>query len=109
MIIQAEQFKASIAPPKGKPSVNDLDSVEKIANYLKSIADDDGDEDFFHVSCHIDTNLRQKIERGDFVELKKLLPKNRIQTVGEEKRLHLVQRDGETFITTTDRDPKIAL
>ena len=31
------------------------------------------DDDFFHLICHIDQNLKEKIERGDYVDLDKLL------------------------------------
>ena len=33
------------------------------------------DDDFFHLTCHIEPALFQKIERGEFVDLDKLLPK----------------------------------
>ena len=36
------------------------------------------DDDFFHLTCHIDPNLFHKIEKGEFVELEKLLPKDKI-------------------------------
>ena len=36
---------------------------------------DSEDDDFFHITCHIDKALREKIERGDFVELEKLIQK----------------------------------
>ena len=34
------------------------------------------DDEFFHITSQIDPNLRQKIERGEFIELERLLPKD---------------------------------
>ena len=44
------------------------------------------DDDFFHLTCHIDPNLIHKIEKGEFVELEKLIPKDKVGKQ-EESRL----------------------
>ena len=68
---------------------------------------DNEDDEFFHTTCHIDNVIRQKIKRGEFVELEKLLQK-RTQFEPEEKRLQLVNRDGESFfVPSTDKETKI--
>ena len=36
------------------------------------------DDELFHLTCHIDRALQEKNERGDYVDLKKLLPCNNI-------------------------------
>ena len=56
----------------------------------------DIDDEFFHVTCHVDSAIRAKIERGDFVDLEKLLPKYRIKNLNDNK-LDLVYRDGHSF------------
>ena len=56
------------------------------------------DDDFFHLTCHIDPSLIHKIEKGEFIELEKLLPKDKINSKTEESRLEWVQRDGGTFL-----------
>ena len=33
------------------------------------------DDEFFHLTCHVEASMKQKIERGEFIELDKLLPK----------------------------------
>ena len=38
---------------------------------------DDDDDDFFHVTCQVEASLREKIQHDDFMELDKLLPKER--------------------------------
>ena len=55
---------------------------------------------------HIDPNLIHKIEKGEFVELEKLLPKDKY-TRQDESRLEWVQRDGGTFLVPAHRDAKI--
>ena len=45
---------------------------------LLSIGSGLSDDDFFHLTCHIEPSLIHKIEKGEFVELEKLLPKDRM-------------------------------
>ena len=71
------------------------------------------DDDFFHLTCHLETNLIQKIENGEFVELEKLLPKDRMSFGrgggGQENRLEWVQRDGSTYLVAVgSRDTRIS-
>ena len=65
------------------------------------------DDKFFHLTCHIDQNLKLKIESGQFVDLERLLPKSRLQVVNEEQRMHFVNHDGATFWVPAERDNKI--
>ena len=74
--------------------------------YLRTLAANDDDK-FFHITSHVDPNLKAKIEKGEFVELEKLIPKNRSQIVNDEKRLQLMYKDRETYIGSADREPKI--
>ena len=89
--MNAEQLKAKIQPPKGK--VFDFDK------FLQSIDDDDK---CFHVTCHIDDQLRAKISQGELVDLERLFPKDR-NAVGSlamnpnESKVELVSRDGHTY------------
>ena len=63
------------------------------------------DDDFFHLTCHIELSLIHKIEKGEFVELEKLLPKDKFNK--SEDRLEWVQRDGGNFLVPAQRDSKI--
>ena len=68
------------------------------------------DDDFFHLTCHIKPSLIQKIEKGEFVELEKLLPKERSSYSkggSDENRLEWVQRDGSTFLVSVGKEAKI--
>ena len=93
IVVQAEQFKASIAPPKGMD---------------KSLSETD--DNFFHITCHVDPSLKEKIEQGGFVELEKLLPKERIfsNSLSDESRMEIVSRNGMTFFAPVqDKTAKI--
>ena len=73
ILLEGEQNKADIAlPPKG----NVEEPVIMAMNSFKAQPQQDADDDFFHVTCHIDTALREKIEKGEFVDLEKLLPRS---------------------------------
>ena len=45
--------------------------------YISKAQNMDDDDEFFHVTCHIDEGLRSKKAKGEFVGLEKLLPKDR--------------------------------
>ena len=72
-VIQAEKFNATINPA-GK-SYYDI---------IKSLNLRDPDEEFYHIVCHVDKQLREKIKRGEFVELEKLLRKNKFSKPKEK-------------------------
>ena len=64
LIIEAEKFKAAVNTPQG---------ISANVHYANGMVKDD--DEFFHITCHVDTNTIARIERGEFVELEKLLPK----------------------------------
>ena len=104
-IVEAEKFRANINTPKGNDNLND--SLKQIADSLAKLVGDSDDE-FFHVTCHIENGLKQRIEKGEFVDLDKLLPKNRSQVVTDSsKRLQLMYKDGEAFLGAPESDNKI--
>ena len=70
MIIEAEKFRESVITPPGMGIIGPAGLVA--TNAMGAI---DTDDQFFHVTCHVDPNMKSKIERGEFVELEKLLPK----------------------------------
>ena len=98
-LLEAEKFKATVEPLQ---TGNDKD-LSHILNIGSGVSDDD----FFHLTCHIEPSLIHKIEKGEFVELEKLLPKDRFRNHKEEGRLEWVQRDGGTFLVLAQKDNKI--
>ena len=95
-IIEAERFKAQIqAPSRG--------NVEHLS-YLRYL--DSNDDDFFHTTCHVESSLRERIKKGEFVELEKLMIKRLHHNT--DTRLQLINKDGATyFAPPVDRDSKI--
>ena len=64
-------------------------------------------DQFFHLACHVDSTLKNKIEYGEFIDLERLLPRCR-SFKAEEGRLEWVTKDGLTFLAPTqERDLKI--
>ena len=98
-LLDAERFKAGIAPPKGRSGNNA--HVLDVSQFI------DTDDEFFNVTCHIEPNLVDRIERGEFVELERLLPPRGPHggKLGfrqeDENRLRLIEENGEKFLTTT--------
>ena len=102
LIINAEKFKASVERPKGMLPDKSFDLCE-----LKQWLCEAEDDEFFHVSCHIEPALKAKIEAGGFVDLNKLLPKNRFQALNDEQRMSFITKNGESYLVPADSDVKI--
>ena len=93
-IINAERFKAVVNPPSGTLAnvwgeTNGLTGLpvmrqnvplsEATHNVVNMQVDPnlDIDDQFFHITCHVEENLHWKIAKGEFMDLEKLLPKTR--------------------------------
>ena len=127
-ILQAERFKASIQTNNPgrqnidfmanqysinqnhvkEPNVTVQNTNTDLCNKLRQLRYNDAEDDeFFHITCHIDTQTRQKIEKGEFIELEKLLVKNPTLEKPNEKRMQLVNRDGMTFFVLSNDKEKV--
>ena len=132
-VLEAEKFKATIAEPPGKNNFVVFDNVDpnpKVLDYTKisehvqtqspdlcrnpqipinyqmpDIGNGISDDDFFHLTCFIEPSMFEKIERGEFVDLEKLLPKDK--NSGESNRLEWIQQDGATFLAPATKQNKI--
>ena len=104
VLLDAERFKATLVAPKGMLPIQ-IDSHVELLRKL------DNDNDFFHVSCHIDPLIRSKIEKGEFVDLDKLLP--RPKSAGGQsmdsstQRVELMMKDGHSFFGTPSYENRI--
>ena len=108
-ILAAERYKATIQqPPEGRnDSLNqNLDSQilnTKLARYF-----DNDDDEFFHITCHIEPHIRAKIKLGQFVELEKLLQKPEALMYKRQDRYQMTFIDGEQVWTQAiDKSTKI--
>ena len=56
------------------------------------------DDDYMVLAGHVDENMSERIAKGDYVDLAKLLPKDRLSgTTSEGQRLQLVIKNGQSF------------
>ena len=90
-IVNAENNKARLQPPTGN-----MFNIERLIHNL------DDDDEFFYVTCHIDSNIKEKIGRGEFINLECLLPKDKTGAGGniaphEDSRVEIVSRNGHTY------------
>ena len=98
LLVQAEKFKAKVEAPKGRFSelLLPYDYEQLRSKFVKPeglapldseilfLCSFDQDDEFFHVTSQIDPNLKIKIERGEFVELERLLPRDRNSGRGDD-------------------------
>ena len=103
VLLLNEPVRSQIMPDRTK--TNDLLLQQ---SHIPHIGAGVSDDDFFHLTCHIDPNLFLKIEKGEFVELEKLLPKDKIGNNRDDNRLEWVQRDGGTYLVPAQKDSKIS-
>ena len=89
IILDAEHFRAAVNPPAGMASVIGLAGA--MNEQMLDI-----DDQFFHVTCHVDPGMRVKIKKGDFVDLEKLLLRMK-GPKGQENKLDLVYKDGQSY------------
>ena len=95
MIVEAEQMKARLEIPQGIPHCSYTDQM---------------DDEFFHITCHVEAGLRSKIERGEYVDLEKLLLKDKpFARAAPDSRMGLFTKDGVTYFAPAgDREVKIS-
>ena len=105
-ILEAEKFKALVADPPGESSLFPIQQG-KFNNMTRVTQSGLSDDDFFHLTCHVDAAILTKIEKGDFVDLEKLVPKDR-KRKSDENHLEWIQTEGNTFLApVNDRLNKI--
>ena len=63
------------------------------------------DDEIFHLTCHIDSTLMEKIKKGQFVDLEKLLPSERFKK--DNTQFEWCVKDGSTFLTPAEKEKKI--
>ena len=92
LLVQAEKFKAKFEAPKGNQYSDMLmpydydklrdkfvkpEGLAPLDSKILFLRNFDQDDEFFHVTSQIDPGLRIKIERGEFVDLECLLPREK--------------------------------
>ena len=116
-ILEAERVRARIQQPNKGENIQNIQFNNPYAQIPKCKEDeiramrylDNEDDEFFHTTCHIESAIKDKIEKGKFVELDKLLQKRILQHgYKEEGRMQLINKDGVSyFVPSVDRENKI--
>ena len=69
------------------------------------------DNDFFHLTFHIDANLNTKIENGHYVDLDKFLPREKSfdgnQNFSNETKLEWVQSEDSMYLVSARKTSRI--
>ena len=87
LIKDAEKAKVKMFQTLGK------DGLDLSRNFVHSVM---VDEDYLVLGANIDESLEQKIEKGEYVDLGKLLPRDRILQE-EDQRLQMVNHNGQSY------------
>ena len=105
MILDAEKFRGEINKPQGMKNLDQFLFCGIRPVQENEVIDDD---EFFHVTCHIERGLMTKIQNGEFVELEKLLVKDRFKKRSSDDRLEFITHEGQTYLApASDKDNKI--
>ena len=61
----------------------------------------DQDDEFFHITCHVDDSMKQKISRGEFIDLERLLPKDKVagRVTADDSIFKFGVKEGHPFVT----------
>ena len=126
LLLQAEKFKARVEAPKGMNTCNGMimpydydklrtkfvtpEGLAPIDNEILFLRNFDQDDEFFHVTSQIEPSLKAKIERGEFVDLDRLLPKDRFSNIrGSDdlnKQLFQLITQGTNSYLTAPPEPR---
>ena len=103
LILSAERHKASLIPNPGNGD-EILDRVDP--NNMNHLVDDGN---FLHMTSHVDSVTRAKIQRGEYIELEKLLikPKHLRKGGDNDNRLEIVNKDGKPYLAQKEDAVKI--
>ena len=99
MVQRAKKTKATMYQIPGK---QDIDNVAIELGLTKIFKENDVlmsalvDEDYTTVENHVDETMRQRIISGQYIDLAKLVPKDKVQA-NKDPRMELVNRGGRAY------------
>ena len=109
-ILEAERYKASLQTQGRCPLINNSQEITgKMGLNPYTFVVSDPDDEFFHIVCHVEKSLRQKIEKGQFVELDKLLKKSKLsRPTRDSLKMEMGAEDGKPYwIPAEDKETRI--
>lgn len=107
MIVEAERQKLALEKPLAGTDITELVSHHLLLDNPGS-CNLDCDDKLFALAVHLDKGTIGKIENGDFVELSKLLPRDKVLPEDEFDKVEIVSKDGKpAFNPIVDKDSSI--
>lgn len=107
MIVEAERQKLALEKPVTGNDLIIMDQVQLILDNPGS-CNLECDDKLFALAVHLDRATIDKIEKGDFVELSKLLPHDKVFPEDEFDKVEIVSKDGKpVFHPMVDKDSAI--
>ena len=100
-IRDAEMNKTVVFPTSGKVPSNNVPGIIKQFAHTALI-----DEEYITVGNHVDEVTLSKIKKGDYVDFGKLIPKDRILAI-EENRMELIMKGGHTYYVPVSESTEI--
>ena len=91
LVKEAESAKIRMLQPPGMSPESNL--LNYNPNRLDTVL---ADEDYMYLTAHIDENTQNKVQKGEFIDLAKLLPRDRIITE-EDNRMQLIIKEGASY------------
>ena len=101
LLVQAEKFRVKVEAPKGMADFTDYvmpydyeklrskfvkpEGLGPIDRQIMFLCNFDQDYEFFHVTSQIEPGLRVKIEKGEYIELERLLPRDNRSLGGNDE------------------------
>ena len=98
-ILAAEKYREQLEQPsQGK---NNLTVSTQVLDFPgKPVLDDD---EFMHITCHVDDNVTELAEKGQFVDFDKLLAKyNKSFNQEEVQKIEVINKDGQAYFLPKD-------
>ena len=103
-LFELGNVSVNAGPPRLSLDKGDSERVHLIRDVGSGLTDDD----FFHLTCHVYPSIIGKIECGEFVDLEKLLVRDKYGGGQQlEGRMEWIHRDGNTFLVPASCDIKI--
>lgn len=122
LVRQAEERKAEILRPTGESLNSNLPAINpcrEVTRYLAPLAQNEHrsenrvpqtvsndlscDHEHYMLSAHIDKLTTQKIQRGKYVQIEKLISRtDRGLSCIEDNRLEMVSRNGQTYLVPAE-------
>ena len=92
MLKEVEISKERILPKAGKNFSHSPDNNQLISKLSMAVID----ETYFIVGSHLDSQIIDCIQRGDYIDFSKLIPKDKIM-MEEDQRLEMIIRNGRMY------------